>query len=116
MEDAAATAAAQEAAVAAQEEEARALSRALRLFSLYVAAGGALCMRQPVWRRIVARLHPDRGGSVAAFQAVADLKRAVDAGDEVALPAAVHVPCDDAETEALHARISEELRARAADA
>lgn len=86
-------------------------------------------------------------------QAVADLKRAVDAGDDVALPAAAQVSlpgvrwlpchtgcvppsmhrvltprvpsltripaqaaCDDAETEALHARISEELRVRAADA
>lgn len=51
-----------EAAKAAEAAEAarRVMARGLRLFALYVAAGGALCMRGVVWRKIIPALHPDR--------------------------------------------------------
>lgn len=77
--------AAAESEAAAREEASyrAALSRALRLFAVYVAAGGALCMRQTVWRRLMPSLHPDRGGDVRVFQRVAELKRQVDAGEEL---------------------------------
>ena len=62
---AAETAVAAEAAEAAKAAEAaeaarRVMARGLRLFALYVAAGGALCMRGVVWRKIMPALHPDR--------------------------------------------------------
>jgi hypothetical protein len=59
------------------------LRMGLRLFSLYVAAGGALCMRQTVWRRLMLILHPDKGGDVAVFQTLSDLKRRLDAGERL---------------------------------
>jgi hypothetical protein len=40
-----------------QAEYDEALARGVRLFSLYVAAGGALCMRNVVWRRLMPALH-----------------------------------------------------------
>lgn len=59
------------------------LESGLRLFSLYLAAGGALCMRPAVWRKLMTVLHPDKGGDVRVFQHVSALKRDVDAGAEV---------------------------------
>jgi len=44
-------------------------------------AGGALCLRETVWRRLVMALHPDRGGNVDTFQLVSELKRQLDAGE-----------------------------------
>lgn len=41
-----------------------ALNRGLNLFTLYIAAGGALCMRSMVWRKLMPALHPDKGGHV----------------------------------------------------
>lgn len=95
-----------EAAKAAEAAEAtrRVMARGLRLFALYVAAGGALCMRGVVWRKIMPALHPDRhacacscacsctrhihiciprgrGGDVRVFQHVNALKRQLDAGE-----------------------------------
>ena len=55
--------------------------RGLRLFGLYLTAGGALCLRETVWRRLVMALHPDRGGNVDTFQLVSELKRQLDAGE-----------------------------------
>ena len=104
---AAETAVAAEAAEAAKAAEAaeaarRVMARGLRLFALYVAAGGALCMRGVVWRKIMPALHPDRhacscaysctrhihvciprgrGGDVRVFQHVNALKRQLDAGE-----------------------------------
>ncbi len=95
------------------EEAARA--RALRLFSLYVDAGGSLCMQQPTWRKIVLALHPDRGGSVGAFQLVSDLKRNLDAGETIELPPSAREPSGHAETERLYEKIEAELRARASE-
>ena len=68
-----------------------ALPTALRLFSLYVAAGGALCQRPAVWRKLMNTLHPDRGGDVAAFQHVSALKRRIDSGEVVQLPPSVEL-------------------------
>ena len=85
-EAAAAEAREREARGAAEEEAARrAMARGLRLFALYVAAGGGLCMRQTVWRRLMPVLHPDKGGDVAVFQHVSALKRQLDAGEAATL-------------------------------
>ena len=65
--------------------DASAMDAALRLFALYVAAGGALCMRPAVWRKIMTALHPDRGGDVHIFQHITALKRKVDEGEEMPL-------------------------------
>jgi len=65
---------------------AAAFERGLRLFSLYRAAGGALCMRQAVWRKLASALHPDRGGDVAVFQHISLLKRQLDSGELATLP------------------------------
>ena len=63
-----------------------ALARGVHLFKLYVAAGGALCLRHVVWRRLMPALHPDKGGNTKVFQVLSELKRRVDAGEEVSLP------------------------------
>ena len=63
--------------------DSRALARGMRLFRLYVAAGGALCMRPAVWRRLMVALHPDKGGDVVVFQHISSLKREVDQGQEI---------------------------------
>jgi hypothetical protein len=62
---------------------AAALTTGLRLFTLYVAAGGALCMRPAVWRKLMVVLHPDRGGDVRVFQHVSSLKARLDAGEDI---------------------------------
>ena len=62
------------------------LTRGLRLFSLYLAAGGALCLRPLVWRRLLPCIHPDKGGDTVVFQHLNDLKRRVDANHVVELP------------------------------
>jgi hypothetical protein len=62
---------------------AAALTTGLRLFALYVAAGGALCMRPAVWRKLMVVLHPDRGGDVRVFQHVSSLKARLDAGEDI---------------------------------
>ena len=59
-----------------------ALAGGLRLFALYVAAGGALCMRGAVWRKLMMVLHPDKGGDVRVFQHLTDLKMRLDSGEE----------------------------------
>lgn len=59
------------------------LTNGLRLFALYVAAGGALCMRPAVWRKLMAVLHPDKGGDVRVFQHVSSLKARLDAGEDI---------------------------------
>ena len=51
-----------------QTDDSIALESGLRLFSLYIRAGGALCMRQIIWRKLMLVLHPDRGGSVQGVQ------------------------------------------------
>lgn len=63
-----------------------ALRRGMQLFAIYIDAGGALCMRQTVWRRIMAALHPDRGGHVRVFQQISALKQLIDAGETYELP------------------------------
>ena len=66
-------AAAAEAVEAAEAAEAarRVMARGLRLFGLYVAAGGGLCMRGVVWRKIMPALHPDRRACVMERLALA---------------------------------------------
>lgn len=123
-------------------EYAAALARGLRLFSLYVAAGGAVCMRHVVWRRLMPVIHPDKGGDTRVFQLLSDLKRRIDQGETVNMPRAVGgagrtppppspnaaervgdvdacAPADDHDdddgrvTEALYARVRAELEAAA---
>jgi hypothetical protein len=36
-----------------------------------------------VWRRLMLILHPDKGGDVAVFQTLSDLKRRLDAGERL---------------------------------
>ena len=95
-----------------------ALERALRLLSLYVAAGGALCMRRSVWRKVVQVLHPDRGGHTKVFQLVSELKGRIDAGEEVCLQERSGGVGDDVSGEEhedpLYARIKAELQEAAA--
>ena len=50
------------------------MARGLRLFGLYVAAGGGLCMRGVVWRKIMPALHPDRRACVMERLALAHAK------------------------------------------
>ena len=64
------SAAAAEAAEAAEAAR-RLMARGLRLFGLYVAAGGGLCMRGVVWRKIMPALHPDRRACVMERTALA---------------------------------------------
>ena len=89
------------------------LARGLRLFSLYVAAGGALCMRQTVWRKLMPALHPDKGGDTRVFQLVNELKRRLDRNEEVELPSYEPLVEGD-ESDGLYERIKEELRVAAA--
>ena len=89
------------------------LARGLRLFSLYVAAGGALCMRQTVWRKLMPALHPDKGGDTRVFQLVNELKRRLDRNEEVELPSYEPLAEGD-ESDGLYERIKEELRVAAA--
>lgn len=63
--------AAEGAAAEGMAEYERALARGLRLFSLYVAAGGALCMRHAVWRKLMPALHRARHTAAAAATATA---------------------------------------------
>jgi len=76
------------------DESSIGLARGERLFTLYMAAGGALCMRPTVWRKMMTALHPDRGGDVGVFQHVAALKQRLDAGErvELACPSSVYLP------------------------
>lgn len=103
---------------AAAEVGVSARRRGLRLFSLYLAAGGALCMRETVWRRLVLALHPDRGGDVATFQLVGELKRLVDLGELLTdsarreMDAACLSPLDGPAA-AVAARLEADIRARA---
>ncbi|EOD13762.1 hypothetical protein EMIHUDRAFT_451890 [Emiliania huxleyi CCMP1516] len=104
------------------EASRRAVARAtgVRLFGLYVAAGGALCMRESVWRRVVLSIHPDRGGDVTTFQLLNDWKRLLDSGEE--LPREVAGEIERASDEGLAAtavalalKIESDLRSRAAE-
>ena len=99
-----------------------ALAHGVRLFSLYIGAGGALCLRHAVWRRLMLALHPDRGGHTRVFQVLSELKQRVDSGEEVRLPRTVP-PARAAEwgggqsdVEMLYAKIRAELEASAAHA
>jgi len=102
-----------------QQQKAAARARGLRLFSLYVAAGGALCMQQTVWRRIMPSLHPDRGGDVDVFQQIGALKRQLDAGETIEIPSVDEGEAGpesawlDSETAGLIARIKADLAAAA---
>jgi hypothetical protein len=103
---------------AVAELRAAARRRGLRLFSLYLAAGGPLCMRETVWRKLVLALHPDRGGDVATFQLVGELKQLVDS--EELLPDRAHREMEaarltplDGPAAALAARLEADIRARA---
>lgn len=102
------------------EEYAAALRRGLRLFAVYVDAGGSLCMRPTIWRKLMVALHPDRGGNVRVFQHINALKRRLDAGETIELlPAAPVLAASkrseaDSEAGALEERLREELRATAA--
>ncbi|KAL3901940.1 MAG: hypothetical protein SGPRY_012212, partial [Prymnesium sp.] len=91
-----------------------ALARGLRLLAVYRDAGGGLCMRHSVWRRLMGVLHPDRGGDMRAFQEVTVLKRLLDEGEAVELPPAPEregPPSQaDVEAEALEAKLREEMR------
>lgn len=115
----------QEREVSAEEHERRvaARRRGLRLFSVYLSSGGALCMRETVWRKIVLALHPDRGGDVQAFQLVGELKRRTDLGED--LPMGAHEEIDDARkmglefldhtAAALVHKLEADIRAKAAE-
>ena len=96
-----------------------ALRRVIRLFAVYVDAGGALCMRQTVWRRLMSVLHPDRGGHVRVFQMLSVLKRQLDANESIAIPPMPLVAGPetqvDAEADALETRLREEMRVAAGD-
>ena len=84
------------------------LARGLRLFKLYVAAGGALCMRHTIWRKLVPVLHPDKGGHTAVFQLLNDLKRRVDLNEQVQMPQ-VGDALEDAESDAVYERLRDEM-------
>ena len=96
-----------------------ALRRGLRLFAVYVDAGGALCMRQTVWRRVMSVLHPDRGGHVRVFQLLGVLKRQLDASESVELPPmppmAGTATQADIDADVLEKRLREEMRMAAGD-
>ena len=62
------------------------LERALRLFSIYLASGGAYCMRAATWRKITKEIHPDKGKDVHVFQLLMSLKLRVDRGDLITIP------------------------------
>lgn len=98
----------------ADQEYVAALRRGLRLFAIYVDAGGALCMRQTIWRRLMTLLHPDRGGHVMAFQQIAALKRQLDLGEAITIPELPETDSSstqgDADAEALELRLREEMR------
>lgn len=100
-------------AAAARSVFDRALKRGLRLFSVYIAAGGGLCMRPVIWRKLMPLLHPDRGGDVQVFQRVNELKRFVDAGEELKLaPDEAHMISDgggDEDTERLVTRLKDDM-------
>ena len=92
-----------------------AIARGLRLFSLYVAAGGALCMRPIVWRRLMPALHPDKGGDAHVFQYISELKRRVDGNEEVRLPELPPLDEHDARLDRIYTRIRSELQEAAAE-
>ena len=92
-----------------------ALTRGMRLFSLYVAAGGALCLRQATWRKLMPALHPDKGGHTRVFQRLSELKRRIDSGEDVALPALPPI-AEGEEAEPLYERVRAELVAAAESA
>ena len=85
-----------------------ALSRGLRLFNVYLDACGALYLRPTIWRRLVPLLHPDKGGDVAVFQRVSEMKRLVDLGEEVRCHADDVAPRGDEVDDAI-ARLRAEL-------
>ena len=100
------------ASAAAAEEAARydaALSKGLRLFNVYLDACGALYLRPTIWRRLVPLLHPDKGGDVAVFQRVSEMKRLVDLGEEVRCHADDVAPRGDEVDDAI-ARLRAEMR------
>ena len=94
-----------------------ALRRGLRLFAVYGDAGGALCMRPTVWRKLMVVLHPDRGGDARVFQLISTFKRQLDAGETLQLPL-VGPPLTgpsqaDNETEALEEKLRKDLHTAA---
>ena len=99
-----------------------ALAHGVRLFSLYMGAGGALCLRHMVWRKLMPALHPDRGGHTRVFQVLNELKQRVDSGEEAPLPRVRTVPPArgraaemeaGSDAEMLYAKIRAELEATA---
>lgn len=90
------------------------LARGLRLFKLYIAAGGALCMRPAIWRKLLPTFHPDKGGHTAVFQLLSDLKRRVDMNEEVEMPQ-LGIAMEDAEREdPFYNRLRDDLQSAAA--
>jgi len=70
-------------------------------------------MRPVIWRKLMPLLHPDRGGDVQVFQRVNELKRFVDAGEELKLaPDEAHMISDgggDEDTERLVTRLKDDM-------